>query len=354
MWKHVMSRPLILCLLTSLLPRGGLDAVAGQVNPGNLVVTTAGVPGIGPGQVVSINPTTGAQNLVSSGGYLVNPLGVAVAPNGNLFVADANGFGGSGRIEEIDPQTGAQILVSSGGLLVSPTNIQIAPNGDLIVVDFGPVGGTGNIIRVNAATGAQTLITTGGLLVNPFGLAISSGGHQLYVTDPDATPTAGAVFRIDAVTGAQTVVASGGLLVHPTGISILPNGNLAITDGGDLPFGGTQLPRTVEIDPLTGVQTLIARGFVNHQNAYDPATGQLFVTQPRAYGELGEVSSVNLATGGFTLVSSDGLLNTPEGITIFSVPEPSTVLLMTVGAVFLILVRWVPFRHRRVPAGAGC
>jgi sugar lactone lactonase YvrE len=44
----------------------------------------------GPGAVIRVDRVTGAQTVVSSGGNFVDPHGIAVAPDGTLYVADRN------------------------------------------------------------------------------------------------------------------------------------------------------------------------------------------------------------------------------------------------------------------------
>ena len=46
---------------------------------------------------------------------------------GDILVADASAFDGSGGVIRVDPITGAQTTVSSGGSLVAPFDIVVAP-----------------------------------------------------------------------------------------------------------------------------------------------------------------------------------------------------------------------------------
>src|SRR6266540_1747499 len=103
-------------------------------------------------------PATGAQTVVSSGGFFSGPTGIALAPNGDLLVVDVDAFGGSGGVIRVDPATGAQTVVSSGGFFVDPVEIALAGNGDLLVTDYNAFGGGGGVIRVDPVTGAQTVV----------------------------------------------------------------------------------------------------------------------------------------------------------------------------------------------------
>ena len=75
--------------------------------------------------------------------------------------------------------TGAQTLLSSGGYLVGPVGIAVDENGQLIVGDpytinpLSPDLFDGGIIRINPVDGGQTLLARGqGNYVNPRGIAI--------------------------------------------------------------------------------------------------------------------------------------------------------------------------------------
>jgi len=62
--------------------------------------------------ILRINPNTGEQTNVSSGGSLTGPTGLDVGPDGNLYVATF-----SNSILRIDPNDGAQTIITSGGSL---------------------------------------------------------------------------------------------------------------------------------------------------------------------------------------------------------------------------------------------
>src|SRR5207247_2000779 len=74
-----------------------------------------------------VDPTTGAQTVVSSGGNFVTPVGIAIAANGDILVADLNALGGPGGVIRVDPTTGAQTVVSSGGPFRNPPGRAVAP-----------------------------------------------------------------------------------------------------------------------------------------------------------------------------------------------------------------------------------
>lgn len=76
--------------------------------------------------IVRVDPVSGVQTVVSSGGSLVNPNGVATDAAGDIIVADESAFG-SGGIIRVDPSTGVQTTISSGGLFQGPAGVAVAP-----------------------------------------------------------------------------------------------------------------------------------------------------------------------------------------------------------------------------------
>ncbi len=126
--------------------------------------------------------------------------GAAVTINaGDILVAD----NGSPRVIRVDPVSGAQTLVSSGGLFVAPIGLALEASGDILVTTPGTSRG---VIHVNPINGAQTPVSTGGLFANPIGLAIEASGNIL-VSD-QTTLINGAVIRVTPVGGAQTPVST--------------------------------------------------------------------------------------------------------------------------------------------------
>jgi hypothetical protein len=146
----------------------------------------------GGGGVIRVNPATGIQSAVASGGNFHDPTGIALAANGAILVADPAGVagqgGGPGRIIRVEPQTGAQSILSSAGLLVDPWGITVATNGDIFVTDPNGFSSGARVIRINPMNGAQSPVSSGGMLVGPTGIAIVPAPSNLppSVTCPGA------------------------------------------------------------------------------------------------------------------------------------------------------------------------
>jgi len=306
------------------------DTSGASLNLGDILVTesvgsaTSGIVG---GGVIQVNPNTGAQTLISSGGNLVNPFGITLDAAGQIIVADSAALGGGGAVIRIDPTTGAQTVVSSGGNFVNPRGVAIDTAGQIIVVDS-----SGAVIRIDPTTGAQTVVSSGGEFVNPFGIVIDTAG-DLLITDPDALRGGqGGVIRVDPVTGAQTTVFAGfgtgsvssGKFLDPFASAIDADGNLQVVDANSIPISG--LPGAViQVDPNTETQTIIS-GSGGIGNFVDPlgividAVGNLLVIDANAFGGVGGVIRVDPVTGAQTVVSSGDHFLEPLNITVVSAP----------------------------------
>src|SRR5882762_7131444 len=82
--------------------------------------------------------------------FASSPVSAVTINPGDILVVDPNALGGNGGIFKIDPATGAQTIVSSGGFFQEPVGIVIEADGNIVVTDR-----TGFVIRVNPATGIQ-------------------------------------------------------------------------------------------------------------------------------------------------------------------------------------------------------
>jgi streptogramin lyase len=94
---------------------GGLAVEAS----GNVVLTN--LPNHAPQEILRFDMATRTYSIVSRGGSLLSHFGIAVEPSGTILVADqVNG------ILRVEPSTGAQTTLSSGGAFVFPFALTIA------------------------------------------------------------------------------------------------------------------------------------------------------------------------------------------------------------------------------------
>jgi hypothetical protein len=116
-------------------------------------------------QVDRVNHITGTYSLVSANGYLIgNVEGTAVEPTGTILAI--SGSGGAGNVVRIDPVTGAQTLLTSGGLLNTPRDLAVGDDGSIYVLDSSKA-----LIQVDPVTGQQTLLANDFTFQQDFGLA---------------------------------------------------------------------------------------------------------------------------------------------------------------------------------------
>ena len=215
-----------------------------RITPDGMVTTLAGDGGAG----YRDGPAVAAQ--------FDGPLGVAIDPAGNVYVADAY----NDRVRVIGMDGEVRTLAGIGGagyadgdaLLAArfdtPSAIAVAPNNELIVAD------TGNRLLRKVSNGGQvsTIELTdagesgGGGRVSlsaPIGLAVTHDGF-IYVTEGSSggagrvwqvTPEGGRAYRL---AGGSAGFADGDgrdavRFNQPAGVAIGPNGSLFVADGAN-------------------------------------------------------------------------------------------------------------------------
>jgi hypothetical protein len=227
------------------------------------------------GRIIRVDPASGAQSLVSQGGELVDPAGIAVAPDGTLFVVENVGMGPAQdpAVIRIDPATGAQSMVTRGEKLCYPFGIALEPSGNLIVTDFGDVRNSdgallidcpedfGSVVRVTG--GRQSLLSfnavpnPGNLLRGVFGATVEPGGGVLVVNQTGAQA---AVAAINPVNGSQTAVTPNSSAADafelPQRVAVLPDSNLLVADYAL----NDQEGGLVAVDRATGAARIMRQG----------------------------------------------------------------------------------------------
>jgi sugar lactone lactonase YvrE len=268
------------------------------------------------GGVVRVDPATGAQTLLSSGGSLVRPIGAAVEADGKLLIADIQAFsgaalGGQGGVIRVDPATGAQTAAASGGAFIHPMDVAVEADGSLLVADIQAVGGAGAIIRVAPATGAQSVVCSGG---RPTALAVEADGKILFTAEADFDGGAG-VIRVDPSSGATTQLSSRGSFRGPVGVAVEADGRILVADDQAFsdPGGGV-----IRVDPVSGAQTTVSSGgnFVRPHGIAVEAGGTILVADPAAFDGTGGVIRVDPVSGAQTVLSSGGVFKSPFGIAV--------------------------------------
>lgn len=212
--------------------------------PGTILVADRAAVG-GSGAIIAVDPSTGTQQVVASGGLFANPSGVVIEADGNLLVVDSDAFGETGGVIRVNPSTGAQATLSEGGLLVSPFNAAIAADGTIVVV--ATMGG--RIVQVDARDGRQTKLPAGEALDSAVDVARDVDGTLLVVVNVER---GGELLRVDRETGAGTSVA-GAAFQNLVGIAVGTDGVIWVLE--DRHGVG---PSLVRFDPVSTQRTLVA------------------------------------------------------------------------------------------------
>src|SRR5437016_13106539 len=92
-----------------------------------------------PTGIIAVDPNTGAQSPVSTGGLFALPTYIREAPNQQLYVTDIQAYG-TGALLQVDPNSGHQTLLAKGGFINGP-NVLVAMNGFIYVADLGDSSG---------------------------------------------------------------------------------------------------------------------------------------------------------------------------------------------------------------------
>ena len=171
---------------------GTVAASPNVVNGGTVVRIGLSVPAAGPPAVTSETVIgTGLPERTDLAALVVGPTGLGLGSDGTLYVADSVG----NRIAAIPRALGVPgpiTTVTSGGAVNDPLGLAIAPGGDILTTN----GGDGNLVETTPA-GQQVavkMLDTSPAPPGPngngtlFGLAVVPGGSGVYFVD-DGTNT---------------------------------------------------------------------------------------------------------------------------------------------------------------------
>jgi len=147
------------------------------------------IPGIKPVVLDEDVIATGFPELASSTAVVLGPTGVALSPFGTLYVADTEGNRIAAIPDANDRETpfpGGGITVTSGGSLNGPLGMTLAPNGDILTAN----GGDGLVVETMPGGKQVANVDTGFGAGSLFGLTVPPGLHQVDLVD-DANNTLG-------------------------------------------------------------------------------------------------------------------------------------------------------------------
>jgi hypothetical protein len=200
--KHLLRTFLFVSLGIAVV---GVGHSGAALNSGDLIVVDFASGG--GGSVIIVDPVTGFQTLLSTGGFFVNPFGIAVDATSRIFVAD----GDAGFLIEVDNTSGLQTIIAA---MPRPISVAVGLGDDLWVADLGGGAAPPAVYTVNKNTSVVSLVVSGAPFVTPLDIALNKFATP-YVVDRNAGGS-GKVFEIPAM----TVISEGQNFIRPHGIAI--------------------------------------------------------------------------------------------------------------------------------------
>ena len=174
---------IITTLYVSNVENGAVATSTTPVDEGTVVrIRLLTLPGIAPIPLSERVIGSGFPELASSSAVVLGPTGDALASNGTLYVADteANRIAAIPHADtRLSALGGGGDTVSTGGSLNAPLGLALAPNGDILTVN----GNDGLLVETNPHKGQIASLDTGFGGGSLFGLTISPGVNGIYAVD---------------------------------------------------------------------------------------------------------------------------------------------------------------------------
>ncbi len=172
-------------LFVSNVLNGTVAGNGNIVNQGTVVRIGLSIPDSGiPTEVSTTVIASGLPEKTDPNALVIGPTGLGLSTGGTLYVADAVGNRIAAIPKAVTRLTSAGIgaTVSSGGAINGPLGLAIAPNGDILTAN----GGDGNLVETTP-NGKQVAIKgidlSGQGAGTLFGIAVASGGTGVYFVD---------------------------------------------------------------------------------------------------------------------------------------------------------------------------
>jgi hypothetical protein len=162
-------------------------------------------------------PIAANQSVVASGAPFVSPIGVAVGIGDDLWVCDA----GAAAVFTVNKNSGVVNLVTAGGNLVAPFGVALNKFAQVYVADR-----LANAV-IEVTGGVQTVISSGQSFLQPYGITVDQGAPFFPANEPGGVYVAdrniSGVVLVDVNLpdgGNQTIVTQGQNLSGASGLAI--------------------------------------------------------------------------------------------------------------------------------------
>ncbi len=172
-------------VLNGTVAAGGSEADGGTVVRILLAVDDGEMPSVLSETVIG----SGFAERTDMAALVIGPTGLGLGHNGTLYVADTlrNRIAAIPHALSRDSSAGTGTTVFEGGALNAPLGLALAPGGNILTVN----GGDGNLVELTpggAQVDVKQIDTTGAGAGTLFGLAVEPGPRGLYfVNDGDNT-----------------------------------------------------------------------------------------------------------------------------------------------------------------------
>ena len=248
-------------------PKGACPPALGGVSEGrsegNPVLSGKGLlVADASGRIVLVSRSSGNQQMLSEGGLLQSPTGVAISGNGDVYVSDSGAFHQSAGVIrlEFDGREWRQRAVACGeSLLKLSQPWWDEATGKLMVISYASENGyEGSVVSIEPNSGRQTVIQHSDAIARTLNVAVDSGG-LLYMAAHWATEGGPAhVWGLDPRSGQAHNITRWGLLKDPGAIALADPRTLWLLDFNA--FGPVTDGALVAVDIHTGRQRQLWEG----------------------------------------------------------------------------------------------